>query len=54
MQISGTQAPQDTIVAIATAPGRGGIGVLRLSGPRALDIARQLLRPDLTLRPRYA
>ncbi|WP_111657825.1 tRNA uridine-5-carboxymethylaminomethyl(34) synthesis GTPase MnmE [Isoalcanivorax indicus] len=54
MQIAGTQAPQDTIVAIATAPGRGGIGVLRLSGPRALDIARQLLRPDLTLRPRYA
>ncbi len=32
----------DTIVAIATPPGRGGIGVVRLSGPRALVIARQL------------
>lgn len=30
----------DTIVAIATAPGVGGIAVLRLSGPRAHEIAR--------------
>ena len=29
----------DTIVAIATPPGRGGIGVVRLSGPRAVEIA---------------
>ena len=29
----------DTIVAIATPPGRGGIGVVRLSGPRAAAIA---------------
>ena len=28
-------APDDTIVAIATPPGRGGIGVVRISGPRA-------------------
>jgi tRNA modification GTPase len=34
----------DTIVAIATPPGRGGIGVVRLSGPRSLDIARSLVR----------
>jgi len=27
----------DTIVAISTPPGRGGIGVVRLSGERALD-----------------
>lgn len=27
----------DTIVAIATAPGEGGIGILRLSGPRAAE-----------------
>lgn len=33
-----------TIAAIATPPGRGGIGVLRLSGDNAPDIARQLLR----------
>jgi tRNA modification GTPase len=34
----------DTIVAIATPPGRGGIGVVRLSGAEARDIARSLLR----------
>src|SRR5690349_22516202 len=34
----------DTIVAIATPPGRGGIGVVRLSGPEARAIAGPLLR----------
>src|SRR5271166_6277979 len=34
----------DTIVAIATPPGRGGIGVVRLSGPDARDISRPMLR----------
>ena len=34
----------DTIVAIATPGGRGGIGVVRLSGPDALRIAQQVLR----------
>jgi tRNA modification GTPase len=34
----------DTIVAIATPPGRGGIGVVRLSGPDALRISRPMLR----------
>jgi tRNA modification GTPase len=33
----------ETIVAISTPPGRGGIGIVRLSGPRALDIANALL-----------
>ncbi|MCX7961354.1 MAG: tRNA uridine-5-carboxymethylaminomethyl(34) synthesis GTPase MnmE, partial [Burkholderiales bacterium] len=33
----------DTIVAIATAPGRSGIGVLRLSGPAVPEIARAVL-----------
>ncbi len=32
----------DTIVAIATPPGRGGIGVIRISGPDAERIARAL------------
>lgn len=31
---------EDTIVAVATPPGRGGIAILRLSGPDALEIAR--------------
>jgi tRNA modification GTPase len=34
----------DTIVAIATPQGRGGIGVVRLSGAEARDIARPMLR----------
>jgi len=34
----------DTIVAIATPPGRGGIGVVRLSGRDATAIGRSLLR----------
>ncbi|MGY0560534.1 tRNA uridine-5-carboxymethylaminomethyl(34) synthesis GTPase MnmE [Luteimonas sp. A277] len=45
-------ATQDTIVAIATAAGAGGIGVVRLSGPGARAIGEALCaRP---LRPRYA
>jgi tRNA modification GTPase len=34
----------DTIVAVATPPGRGGIGVVRLSGAEALAIAKPMLR----------
>lgn len=34
----------DTIVAVATPPGRGGIGVVRLSGPEARAIAHPMLR----------
>ena len=38
------QRPNDTIVAIATPPGRGGLGVVRLSGPSARAIAERILR----------
>jgi tRNA modification GTPase len=34
----------DTIVAISTPPGRGGIGIVRLSGPQSASIAVQLVR----------
>ncbi len=34
----------DTIVAVATPAGRGGIGVVRLSGPESLSIAQPMLR----------
>ena len=44
----------DTIVAIATPPGRGGIGVVRLSGPAAHAIARCLLTHTGELEPRHA
>jgi tRNA modification GTPase len=44
----------DTIVAIATPPGRGGIGVIRLSGPDAHAIAQRLAGRDEPLLPRHA
>ncbi len=44
----------DTIVAIATPPGRGGIGVVRLSGPDAEAIARQLITHGGALEHRHA
>src|ERR1700677_4597704 len=34
----------DPIVAVATPPGRGGIGIVRLSGPEATRIAQPMLR----------
>jgi tRNA modification GTPase len=34
----------DTIAAISTPPGRGGIGIVRLSGPVALSLAQSLVR----------
>lgn len=36
-----------TIAAIATPPGRGGVGVIRLSGPKAYAIAAALTQKDL-------
>ena len=36
----------DTIAAIATPPGRGGVGIVRVSGPKAAEVAQQLT-PDL-------
>jgi len=41
----------DTIVAIATPPGRGGIGVVRLAGCRAREIALPMLRLKHDLEP---
>jgi tRNA modification GTPase len=44
----------DTIVAIATPAGRGGIGVVRLSGTASRDIAARILTRHTPLAPRYA
>ena len=33
----------DTIAAIATPAGRGGVGIIRLSGPKASHIAEAML-----------
>src|SRR3569623_441243 len=35
--------PNDTIAAIATPPGRGGVGIVRVSGPEAPSIAAAIL-----------
>jgi tRNA modification GTPase len=44
---------KDTIVAISTPPGRGGIGVVRLSGPQARAIVSKILKfsDDFSWRP---
>lgn len=58
----------DTIAAIATAPGRGGIAIVRISGPHALQAAKILTQPhdqplaqeeltkleSMTIKPRQA
>jgi tRNA modification GTPase len=47
-------SPTETIVAIATPPGRGGIGVVRIAGPDAVAIAAPMLRLQYALAPRVA
>ena len=42
----------DTIAALATAPGRGGVGIIRVSGPQASHMAEQML--GHVPKPRYA
>src|SRR5690348_4394402 len=36
--------PDDTIAAIATPPGTGGIGIVRISGPDAFAVGRAIFR----------
>ncbi len=42
--MGGVSLEQDTIVAISTPAGHGGIGVVRVSGPRAPEVVAPLLR----------
>ncbi len=44
----------DTIVAIATPPGKGGIGIVRLAGPDAREIALSMLRLPREMEPNRA
>ncbi len=46
--------PTDTIAAQATPSGRGGVGIIRISGANALSITRQLCQRDLNFTPRFA
>lgn len=43
---------QDTITAVATANGRAGVGIIRISGPDALSILKKIIR--FTPKNRYA
>jgi tRNA modification GTPase len=45
-------SPSDTIAAIATPPGRGGVGIVRVSGPLVPGIAQRITGRDLA--PRIA
>ncbi len=47
-------SPDDTIVAVATAPGRGAIGVVRISGPSALCVAQRIVAGSPAFEPRRA
>jgi len=44
----------DTIAASATPPGRGGIGVIRISGKQAFSILQSLVPGGKQFKPRYA
>jgi len=51
------QMPSDSIVALATPPGRGGVAVIRLSGNLVKEIAENTLKNKILekkLKPRYA
>lgn len=39
------QSPEQTIAAIATPPGPGGIGIIRISGPQAFQILQEIFLP---------
>ena len=45
---------RDTIAAVSTPPGRGGIGVVRLSGAQAKSIAESIVRLRSPLQPWHA
>jgi tRNA modification GTPase len=46
---------EDTIIAVSTPPGYGGLGIVRLSGDRALSVAKKIFTPkteSAAIRPR--
>jgi len=50
-QIPAAGSSEETIAAIATPPGPGGIGVIRISGPLSLQIFQRLFLPRHKVRP---
>ena len=47
------QQSNDTIAAIATAPGRGGVGIIRISGPETKTISQLINAEELLARQAY-
>jgi tRNA modification GTPase len=47
-----TLLDQDTIAALATPPGKGGVGIIRISGNKAREIGESITRQ--TMKPRFA
>jgi len=45
-----TTSKSETIAAVATAPGRGGVGIVRVSGPKSHDIAEKILEKPPNVR----
>ena len=45
---------QETITAVATPPGKGGIGVIRIAGPQAHTIAQLISQTQREFKPRVA
>ena len=43
---------QDTIAAIATPPGNGGVGIIRISGPNVTEISKKIIQKEI--KPRHA
>lgn len=52
MTLSSSNLHTDTIAALATAPGRGGVGIIRVSGPKTKEIITAVVAAQL--KPRYA
>lgn len=50
MQPNSAETQTDTICAIATAPGRGGVGIVRVSGPLAIQIGEACTQQTLSNR----
>lgn len=48
----GRMRDNDTIAAVSTPPGEGGIGIVRVSGPEALAVAARLFRDPSARHPR--
>lgn len=47
-QLTRSDAQKQTIYALSTPPGKGGVAVVRISGPEALEVWRKMVKPYKT------